>query len=788
MNAGVASNCVFRGGKANYSGCVSMWGTAKLLDSLIENGENTDTNPSNAARGGGLKIAGNAEARRCTINGCKAYMGAGATVEGSALFVDCTVTGSTVTGGHGQSGGAGIHIRGSAVVSNCVVRACTNLVGTVNSGYGGGGVHIQGGLLVNTLVTGNRGNVGGGICQNGGKIVNCTVAKNTTTTSASGVSQKSGQIVNTIIAGSEMNDATALVTTGGTIAYSCAIGLATTFGNIDVDPMGYFRDPQSGDYSMLSSFPGIDAGDTSVVFAEGATDVSGATPRVADGNGDGVAAIDMGAYEYDYASMPINVSLAYSVVAYEAFSPTTVRLTPALEGPYGEVTSVLWDFGDGRSESAQAVDVTDHDYAAAGTYTVTLTAETTLGGPLDKSITFTLAPLVVYVSNDGSDEAPYDTAARATPSFADAIGALGTPLSGAAYVIVADGNYVAPATRVNITKDIEIRGNDADPSRIVIDGQRTSGGNGRAFFFVNSPLALVHGVTFVRGDTTGSQTSGGPANYSQAALEIAAGAVSNCVIDNISCSYAGGVSVWGTGRLIDCLISNCTNRDGNGDYAAKGGGVKMYQNAYVAGCTITNCVAIRGAGLHMFGGTAENCVLFANSTKDGTSRGGGLCMEGGTARNILAYGNRCHREGGGVYVGGGVLECATVADNTAQSGKGRDLYMTAGTVRNCIVADALTAYDSADAPLVTTGGAATHTCSPSLTAGADGNVADAPVFKNGTKGNYTVRIPSPTINAGVNADWMADALDLAGNHRIASKIVDMGCYEQVSTPTMLLLR
>jgi hypothetical protein len=35
---------------------------------------------------------------------------------------------------------------------------------------------------------------------------------------------------------------------------------------------------------------------------------------------------------------------------------------------------------------------------------------------------------------------------------------------------------------------------------------------------------------------------------------------------------------------------------------------------------------------------------------------------------------------------------------------------------------------------------------------------------------------------------MANALDLAGNRRIASKTVDMGCYEQVSAPTMLLLR
>ena len=313
------------------------------------------------------------------------------------------------------------------------------------------------------------------------------------------------------------------------------------------------------------------------------------------------------------------------------------------------------------------------------------------------------------------------------------------------------------------------------------------GANSRAFFFVNSPGALVHGVTFFRGNYTGGQTTGSPVGYSQAALEIASGTVSNCVIDSCKCAYAGGASLWGYGRLIDCLVANCANRDGNGEIAAKGGGVKMYQNAYVSGCVITNNSAVRGAGLYMFGGLAENCVLFANKAGD---YGGGLGLEGGTARNILAYGNAT-KFGGGAYLcdGKAILESATVADNASQSGTGRDIYMTAGTVRNAIVADALSDYDAEDPPLVTTGGTVAYCCSPSLTAGTDGNIAAAPVFTDPASRNYRPKGRSPTINVGDNQDWMADGCDFDGKPRIDNKFVDMGCYETlVHRATTIILK
>jgi hypothetical protein len=70
-------------------------------------------------------------------------------------------------------------------------------------------------------------------------------------------------------------------------------------GNLAVDPG--FADPASKDYRLTSGSPLIDVAGTAP--ANGETDIAGAD-RVADGNGDGTAARDMGAYEYPAVSPP----------------------------------------------------------------------------------------------------------------------------------------------------------------------------------------------------------------------------------------------------------------------------------------------------------------------------------------------------------------------------------------------------------------------------------------------------------------------------------------------------
>ncbi len=58
-----------------------------------------------------------------------------------------------------------------------------------------------------------------------------------------------------------------------------------------------FRNTSTGDYHLLSWSPCIDKGETNHALVAGETDLDG-NPRVVDGNGDGTAIIDMGAYEF----------------------------------------------------------------------------------------------------------------------------------------------------------------------------------------------------------------------------------------------------------------------------------------------------------------------------------------------------------------------------------------------------------------------------------------------------------------------------------------------------------
>ncbi len=65
-------------------------------------------------------------------------------------------------------------------------------------------------------------------------------------------------------------------------------------GNLDADPM--FSDPAAGDFTLAAGSPAIDAGDPAFTPEPGRTDLGGG-PRLADGDGDGKAVVDIGADE-----------------------------------------------------------------------------------------------------------------------------------------------------------------------------------------------------------------------------------------------------------------------------------------------------------------------------------------------------------------------------------------------------------------------------------------------------------------------------------------------------------
>jgi len=159
--------------------------------------------------------------------------------------------------------------------------------------------------VANNVVARNGGDPeprGGGIAVagNGGVLINNTVAYN----QGWGICCYNGPtiVANNIVWGNSFQDlyeSTAIYSDIGT-------GNTAGQGNIQVDPN--FVDAAANDYHLQPTSPCIDAGDNAAVPSSLITDLEG-NHRIADGNLDGIAVVDMGAYENIPATVIATVKL-----------------------------------------------------------------------------------------------------------------------------------------------------------------------------------------------------------------------------------------------------------------------------------------------------------------------------------------------------------------------------------------------------------------------------------------------------------------------------------------------
>jgi len=168
----------------------------------------------------------------------------------------------------------------------------------------------------------------------------------------------------------------------------------------------------------------------------------------------------------------------------------------------------------------------------------------------------------------------------------------------------------------------------------------------------------------------------------------------------------------------------------------------------------------------MFYGTATNCIFRSNKAY----YGGGI--DDSNASNCLLVGNHAIGSGGGAYHGR--LRNCTITENIAGEGGGT----CSGHLYNTIVYGNTSTND----PIQNVSDPQYVTCvcaEDGITPGTDGCITNAPSFLDPVAGDYHLRIDSPCIDMGANAETNSTT-DLEGNPRIANATVDMGAYEFVN--------
>lgn len=304
--------CAYLGSKAVLNGFTVTNGAAKSMGPFVV--------ITPAETGGGLFAEPSAIVTNCVIAGNVARFTGGG-VRGGTLFA-CLLTNNVAEwranisdpiteagygGGAYQSTLNGCQLTGnSALLSGggalqCVLNESKIIGNSAVLGWGGGTYDCS---LINCTVIGNSARTGGGVYES--TLFNCTVLGNSAEDCAGGAA--GGTLYNCIVfdntapAGANHFNRTNFWGPRFTtlLYYSCTSPLPTNgVGNIDAAPC--LVNAAAGDFRLRPDSLCIDAGTNLSDIIP--TDILGNT-RFIDGNGDGIVAWDIGAYEFNSFKPP----------------------------------------------------------------------------------------------------------------------------------------------------------------------------------------------------------------------------------------------------------------------------------------------------------------------------------------------------------------------------------------------------------------------------------------------------------------------------------------------------
>jgi len=320
--------------------------------------------------------------------------GSGPVVLATSVGPGTKLDGFTITNSTALSGG-GIYLDSSSpVISNCVFDG-----NSAPGGFGakGGGMYNDNyygyslPTVTNCVFDGNSATGGDG--KGGGMynidssptVTNCILANNSAGSSGGGI-YADGTSSPTIDYNDVWNNP------GGNYDPITLKGP----NDISVDPM--FVNPAAQDFHLMSGSPCIDAGTNDGAPGE---DMDG-NHRPIDGNGDGTATADMGAYEY--------VPAAVEFSATPTTGPTPLEVQFSDQSP-GDFDSWNWDFGDGGTSSEQNP---THVYTLPGSFTVSLNVSSPSGGGTETKADY----IHPYAQGVGGEAYPVSRLAILAPWFA----------------------------------------------------------------------------------------------------------------------------------------------------------------------------------------------------------------------------------------------------------------------------------------------------------------------------------------------------------------------------------
>ena len=699
-------------------------------------------------------ILDNAEAKLSNITvrdgyAPKGQMGGLVWIKGNGGVVeDCVLDHGLSTGQYNNNGGGVGMFAGR--VSRCVIKNCN--VANHQTYAHGSAIYASGGLVEDCLIRLNTcQNYGGAVYLAGAAtLLNCTVTGNTGGNYADVyVNSANASVVNCAIFG---NVATSDTSGHGHVwrqrperFFNCAADAEITGGTGCVEAAdGGFKNAADGDFRITSSSPCIDAGAARATYgAVSTTDLAG-NPRAVD-------TVDIGCYENQKDEPEVTIGAASGTF----LMPCSVQVQSAVSGISGD-KSYRWTLTNATT-GAEPIVFDDGgatlsvENLAAGVYDVALTVLS--GGESYNAVTkaalFQVAPVDIYASfGNVNAQFPYDTLETAAATIHAAVDAA---IDGTTVHVLA-GTYSATSP-VSIQKAVSIIGESGKPADAIV-----SASSGSRAIYLNCENAFVANLTL-----SGSSQ----ANGKTVCVEGQGGVVSNCVIQ--SAAYSAGWGTCGMAYGVNALFTHCVFRGycriSTGDNPAGGIAIKLANASRLENSIITNITTTtdRGNG-HIVAvqnhSSVVNCTIAASVGPNPTSTG--LNVDGtSAATNCVVY---------GVVATEPVYEYIDNLDGSVTTNQLESLHPAApwsGTAANFV-------------NCATDGDAAVNeTCL---------RIEDeTEFFKDYANGDYTPKAGGPLVGKGANYEGMA-SVDLAGRKRLNGSKIDIGCYEAVSTPMIILVR